>query len=398
MKLLVSTPLFYINSEIHIGHEYSIFYASYIAKILLNDGHQVVFLTGTDENGTKANLQLKDQLQRLIFDVVRAMYGEPFVFYATGSVQHYQFVRGLLPILMENSHISTFKGFYKNEEFIASDDGEEEETLKLDLTSYWKSTNILYGSTFTRELYDIGNNFHRIIDISRRNSIGIKINNRLGSLYVWIDALMSYLHVADRYGTDRSIHVCGKDILRFHSYYLGSMCSMLKYSNPYVIPHGWVLNDGRKISKSLNNTYNFNITNDLKKFIFMSFMGPNDFSLNEQTVQQYHHTFYRRYMNIISRAIGILNSNTCIKIFPKLIIRTLNPKKQMRYFNMASNYYLHHITGDTFYALQGFVNLLYSFSVFFEDIGMQLMLLINNNNTVSVGDLKLLKEYVISIL
>ncbi|GBG25313.1 Methionine--tRNA ligase, mitochondrial [Hondaea fermentalgiana] len=52
-RVLVTTPIFYVNGSPHIGHAYSGLLADALARWLRLEGHEVLFTTGTDEHGAK---------------------------------------------------------------------------------------------------------------------------------------------------------------------------------------------------------------------------------------------------------------------------------------------------------------------------------------------------------
>ena len=49
----VTTPIYYVNADPHIGHAYTTLAADVLARFKRMDGHPVHFLTGTDEHGAK---------------------------------------------------------------------------------------------------------------------------------------------------------------------------------------------------------------------------------------------------------------------------------------------------------------------------------------------------------
>ncbi|MBI2890129.1 MAG: methionine--tRNA ligase [Nitrospirae bacterium] len=78
-------------------------------------------------------------------------------------------------------------------------------------------------------------------------------------IYVWFDALVNYL-TATHYSPGRedfwpaSIHLVGKDILRFHTVYWFAFLKSAGFPPPErVFAHGWWTVDGQKMSKSLGN-------------------------------------------------------------------------------------------------------------------------------------------------
>ena len=52
-KLYITTPLYYVNDEPHIGHAYTTILADVISRIHKVQGKDVYFLTGSDEHGQK---------------------------------------------------------------------------------------------------------------------------------------------------------------------------------------------------------------------------------------------------------------------------------------------------------------------------------------------------------
>ena len=52
-KFYITTPLYYVNDEPHIGHAYTTILADVISRIQNIQGNDVYFLTGTDEHGQK---------------------------------------------------------------------------------------------------------------------------------------------------------------------------------------------------------------------------------------------------------------------------------------------------------------------------------------------------------
>ena len=51
MAYYVTTPIYYVNAEPHLGHAYSTLAADVLARHMRQRGEDVFFLTGTDEHG-----------------------------------------------------------------------------------------------------------------------------------------------------------------------------------------------------------------------------------------------------------------------------------------------------------------------------------------------------------
>ena len=84
------------------------------------------------------------------------------------------------------------------------------------------------------------------------------------TFYVWFDALLGYLTallddgeaIAGQApcGWPASVHVIGKDILRFHAVFWPAMCMSTGLPVPQkVFGHGFLTREGQKMGKSLGN-------------------------------------------------------------------------------------------------------------------------------------------------
>lgn len=49
----VTTPIFYPNDRLHLGHAYTMILVDVIARYKKSQGYQVYFQTGSDEHGEK---------------------------------------------------------------------------------------------------------------------------------------------------------------------------------------------------------------------------------------------------------------------------------------------------------------------------------------------------------
>jgi len=55
----ITTPIYYVNGKPHIGHVYTSLACDVLARFSRLDGHEVLFLTGTDEHGQKVPFALQ---------------------------------------------------------------------------------------------------------------------------------------------------------------------------------------------------------------------------------------------------------------------------------------------------------------------------------------------------
>ena len=51
MSFYVTTPIYYVNAQPHLGHAYTTIAADVLARHMRQRGEDVFFLTGTDEHG-----------------------------------------------------------------------------------------------------------------------------------------------------------------------------------------------------------------------------------------------------------------------------------------------------------------------------------------------------------
>jgi len=52
-RVLVTTPIYYVNDRPHLGHAYTTVAADFMARAHRLLGREVFFLTGTDEHGER---------------------------------------------------------------------------------------------------------------------------------------------------------------------------------------------------------------------------------------------------------------------------------------------------------------------------------------------------------
>ena len=61
MAFYVTTPIYYVNGEPHLGHAYTTIAADVLARHMRQRGEDVFFLTGTDEHGEPVALAAEKQ-------------------------------------------------------------------------------------------------------------------------------------------------------------------------------------------------------------------------------------------------------------------------------------------------------------------------------------------------
>ena len=266
----ITTPIYYPSGEPHMGHAYSSILADVFARFKRNDNNNVFFLTGTDEHGLKIQtaaaksglnpLTYCDKISSIFKDLTTKLNLSNDDFIRTTEKRHHKSVSDLWDRLVKSGdiYLSKYKGWYSvsDEAYYNSDEIIEKNGIKFSTFSGSQVEWVEEESFFFKlsswqekllEFYD--NNTKFILPISRRNEVvnfvksglkdlsisrtsftwGIKVpNNDKHVIYVWLDALTNYLSALNFPDTNdklykrfwpASLHVIGKDILRFHAIY-----------------------------------------------------------------------------------------------------------------------------------------------------------------------------------
>ena len=301
----ITTPIYYPSGKPHMGHAYSSIIADFFARFKSIDDYKVHFLTGTDEHGLKIQRSAEkagkkpkefcDQISQTFKDLSKTLNLSNTDFIRTTEDRHKKTVQHLWSLLEKNDdiYLSNYSGWYSvsDEAFYNEDEIEEIEGKKIAKSSKSTVEWIEEESYFFRlskwqkpllEFYE--NNPDFILPESRKNEVisfvksglkdlsvsrktfkwGIPVpSNDKHIIYVWLDALTNYLSALNYPDTNdelfkkfwpASIHLIGKDILRFHAVYWPAFLLAAKIELPKkVYGHGWILSGEEKMSKSKGN-------------------------------------------------------------------------------------------------------------------------------------------------
>ncbi len=304
----ITTPIYYPSGSPHMGHAYSSIIADVFARFKKIDNYQVFFLTGTDEHGLKIqNAAKKNNLEPLDYCNKISKVFKEFTkklnlsnddFIRTTEKRHHKAVNEIWNKLIESGdiYLSKYKGWYSvsDEAYYNSDEIVEKNGKKFSTFSGSEVNWVEEESFFFKlsawekkllEFYDKNKKF--ILPISRRNEVvafvksglkdlsvsrtsftwGIKVpKNDNHVIYVWLDALTNYLSALNFPNTSdklyknfwpASLHVIGKDILRFHAIYWPAFLLAANIEPPKrIFSHGWILSGDEKMSKSKGNILN----------------------------------------------------------------------------------------------------------------------------------------------
>ena len=301
----ITTPIYYPSAKPHMGHAYSSIVADFFARFKRISEHNVFFLTGTDEHGQKiqrAALEAKkdpldfcNEISSNFKDLSAILNLSNDDFIRTTEKRHKKAVENLWNILEKKNEIylSKYSGWYSvsDEAFYSENEIEDKDNVKVNKLSGSKVEWVEEESFFFKlskwekkllEYYDKNPEFIR--PESRRNEVisfvkgglkdlsvsrksitwGINVPSQKDHIiYVWLDALTNYLSALDypNIDTDKyknfwpaSVHIIGKDILRFHAVYWPAFLLAANLPLPKTIyGHGWILSNEEKMSKSKGN-------------------------------------------------------------------------------------------------------------------------------------------------
>ncbi len=294
-KFYITTPIYYINDKLHIGHAYTTIIADTIARWRRFRGDDVLFLTGTDENSQKTVEAAKKSGEEIISYTDR-LAGAWETAWEKLRISNTDFIR-----TTEERHITTVNDFW--ERLRAADDiylGKYEglyckgcEAFKKEdelvdeccpdhktVPEFISEENYFFRlSRYQKQLLDFyeahgdfvapAHRFQEVksfveggledISFSReKQDWGIPVpNDPRQVIYVWADALVNYVSSIGIEGWEEhpaDIHAVGKDILRFHAVIWPAMLMSAGLPLPgQVIANGYLTVGGVKISKSLGN-------------------------------------------------------------------------------------------------------------------------------------------------
>lgn len=296
----ITTPIYYLNGAPHLGHVYTTLAADVLARYWRLAGANVKFLTGTDEHGSKvaqaaaaageAPQAYADRMALIFQDMTRKINASNDVFLRTTEKRHHEAAQALWKKLEAAGQIyeSVYAGWYATRDEAYYDESEivgGKAPTGAPVEWIEESSYFFRLSAWERPLLDFYEAHpHAIAPLSRRNEVLSFIKGGLRDLsisrtkfdwgvmvptdpahvmYVWVDALTNYitaLGYPDENSSDfqtfwpESLHLLGKDILRFHAVYWPAFLMAAGLPPPKkIFAHGWWTCDGEKMSKSLGN-------------------------------------------------------------------------------------------------------------------------------------------------
>ena len=369
----ITTPIYYPSAKPHMGHAYSSIIADFFARFKRIDGYEVHFLTGTDEHGLKIQraaekkgidtLDFCNQISQTFRDLSNTLNLSNTDFIRTTEERHKNTVKHLWSILEKNDdiYLSKYSGWYsvsdeafysedeiseKNNNKIATSSGSivewiEEESYFFRLSKwqnnllkhYEDNSEFILPNSRRNEVINFVKSGLKDLSISRKSfSWGIKVpNNSNHVIYVWLDALTNYISALNYPDTENklfkkfwpaTVHLIGKDILRFHAIYWPAFLMAAKIPLPKKIyGHGWILSGNEKMSKSKGNildpleiieTYG---VDPLRYYLIKEVSFGNDGNISQDRLEDcINSDLANNYGNLCQRVTSFAEKNCSSKI------------------------------------------------------------------------------------
>ncbi|XP_004304645.1 PREDICTED: probable methionine--tRNA ligase, mitochondrial isoform X1 [Fragaria vesca subsp. vesca] len=365
---VLTTPLYYVNAPPHMGSAYTTIAADAIARFQRLLGKTVIFITGTDEHGEKiataaaANNSSPAQHCDLISQSYISLWKNLDIgydkFIRTTDPKHEAIVKEFYSRVLNNGDIyrADYEGLYcisceeyKDEKELLENNccpthlkpcvARKEDNFFFALSKYQKrleetlakNPNFVQPSYRLNEVQSWIKSGLRDFSISRALvDWGIPVpNDSKQTIYVWFDALLGYISAlsddmeqpslgrAVSSGWPASLHLIGKDILRFHAVYWPAMLMSAGLGLPkMVFGHGFLTKDGMKMGKSLGNTIEPNdlvhkFGSDAVRYFFIrevEFGSDGDYS-EDRFINIVNAHLANSIGNLLNRTLGLLKKN-----------------------------------------------------------------------------------------
>lgn len=299
----ITTPIFYPNGKLHIGQAYTATVTDVFARMSRMLGRPTFFLTGVDENSLKIEKNAAEEGKEILSFLdeqtvnIQHLFSQLYISYdqyiRTTDPLHHAGVQKMWKLLKAKGDIyeGTYKGFYcvgcesfKTEKDLIDAKCPDHGTVP-ELIS--EKNYFFKLSTYTETLKKlIQSDELKITPVTRKNEILSILESGLEdipfsrpykgqpnailvpddaeqSIYVWCDALTNYISALGFGSTTdllfktfwpATVHIMGKDILRFHAVIWPAMLLSAGIELPkQLLVHGLMLSEGRKMSKTVGN-------------------------------------------------------------------------------------------------------------------------------------------------
>jgi methionyl-tRNA synthetase len=361
MSYYITTPIYYVNAEPHLGHAYTTIAADILARHMRQRGEDVFFLTGTDEHGEPvaqaaeregvSPRELADRNSEHFRDLVKRINATNDFFIRTSDPQHEAGVKEVVQKIHDNGYVfrGTYEGYYcprcadfkTDAELVDGNkcpihlivlEREKEDNWFFQLSAFQEPLEKLYAdnpewvtplSRYREALSFIKQGLQDISLSRARLRWGVPVPwDESQVVYVWIDALLNYYtalsyaregeDLTERYWPAR--HLIGKDILKFHAVIWPAMLIAAGIEVPRsIFIHGYLLMDEHKMSKSIGNVIDpFEImdrfgTDTLRYYLFREVNFGQDGSISAAGFEtRYNAELANEYGNLASRTLAMI--------------------------------------------------------------------------------------------
>jgi methionyl-tRNA synthetase len=363
VSFYVTTPIYYVNAQPHLGHAYTTIACDVLARHMRQRAEDVFFLTGTDEHGEPvadaaaaegiSPRELADRNAERFKALMPRLEVSNDFFIRTSDPEHEARVQQVLQRVHDNGHV--YKGLYEGwycprcADFKVENEilegnlcpiheielvREKEENWFFRLSTFQGPLERLYAERpdfvmpqrhFNEASAFIAQGLQDVSLSRARLKWGVTVPwDPSHVFYVWFDALLNYYtalgyarpgeDLTDRYWP-ATYHVIGKDILKFHTIYWPAMLMAADIAVPeHVFVHGFLLGaDGRKMSKSLGNVLDpFEVidqfgTDALRFYLMRDVPFGGDGAVGMGAVRtRYDAELANEYGNLASRTIAMV--------------------------------------------------------------------------------------------
>jgi methionyl-tRNA synthetase len=381
----ITTPIYYPSAKPHMGHAYSSIIADFFARAKKIQGFNVFFLTGTDEHGLKIQRAAEkkgmepkkfcDEISVTFKDLSKTLNLTNNDFIRTTEKRHFKSVQNLWNILEKKNEIylSKYSGWYSvsDEAFYSDDEIETIDSLKKSKSSgslvewveeesyffklskwqkpllkfYKDNPKFILPESRKNEVISFVSSGLKDLSVSRKSfSWGINVpSNNEHVIYVWLDALTNYLSALNYPDTNNdlyknfwpaSLHLIGKDILRFHAIYWPAFLLAANIPLPErIYGHGWILSGEEKMSKSKGNILDpieiikkYGL-DPLRYYLIKEVSFGNDGNISQEKLENcINSDLANNYGNLCQRVIAFNEKNLNLQIPDKINFKDIDIK------------------------------------------------------------------------
>lgn len=362
-KILITTPIYYVNDKPHWGHAYTTVAADVLTRFFRAQGNEVFFLTGIDEHGAKVaeSAEKLGKNPKTLCDENSEAYKFAWQklgiaydhFIRTTDKIHEERVVEFLKALKDKNAVyeKEYEGLYcvGCEKFLTEKDLVDnkcpdhktepkkiaEKNYFFKLTEYLdkieklvsKDELLIQPETAKKEVLGLFKQGLEDFSISRQKEKvkwGIDLPfSENQTVYVWVDALLNYYtgngtKEFDAYWEKGEVvHILGKDILKFHAIFWPAMLLAAGKNIPKrEFIHGFFTIDGQKMSKTLGNVIDSNeivdkFGVDATRYLLLSQFpfGQDGDVKKEKFIERYNSDLANGLGNLVARVSTLANKH-----------------------------------------------------------------------------------------